>query len=137
MLWVVLASATVGEVAQGLVNELLTYRASSQLAKNMQCKTDAYHQERPDDGCWRPHHIVAFADRRAQQARTILAEVGIDINSAANGVWVECERHQRMHTDIYYEAVNKILGGASKNTTKVSEALREIARQIQNNTFPK
>ena len=57
LMWTVLVSATVMDAAQGLMDDLLTYSASKKLADNMQCKTDAHYQAKPDDGCTEPHHI--------------------------------------------------------------------------------
>lgn len=143
VVWAVLAASTVQDVAQGLVNELMTYRASTQLANNMQCRTDAYYQEKPDGPCTEPHHIVPFADRRefiradADAARAILAEVGIDLNSAANGVWVECNRHRRMHNRDYYSALRKVLEDATpRNRDKVTDALNFVRMGILSKTFP-
>ena len=143
LMWAVLVSATVMEAAQGLVDELLTYSASKKLADNMQCKTDAHHQAKPEDGCTEPHHIVPYADRRefirehADAARAILAEVGIDLNSAANGVWVECGRHRRMHNRDYYRALLKVLEDATpRNRKNVTDALNVVRTGILNKTFP-
>ena len=140
LIWTVLVSATVMEAAQGLVDELLTYSASRDLAKNMQCKTDAHHQAKPDDGCTEPHHIVPYADGRFQaaiDARAILAQVGIDLNSAANGVWVECGRHRRMHNGKYYDAVRDELNQATpRNRDTVIRALERIREGILKRTFP-
>ena len=143
LMWTVLVSATVMDAAQGLVDELLTYSASKKLADNMQCKTDAHHQAKPEDGCTEPHHIVPYADRRefirehADAARAILAEVGIDLNSAANGVWVECGRHRRMHNRDYYRALLKVLEDATpRNRKNVTDALNVVRTGILNKTFP-
>ena len=140
LMWTVLVSATVMEAAQGLVDELLTYSASRQLAKNMECKTDAHYQAKPEDGCTEPHHIVPYADGRfasAIQARAILAEVGIDLNSAANGVWVECGRHRRMHNGRYYDAVLAEFTRVTPwNRDTVIDALERIREGILKRTFP-
>ena len=142
-MWAVLVSATVMDAAQGLMDDLLTYSASKKLADNMQCKTDAHHQAKPEDGCTEPHHIVPYADRRefiredADAARAILAEVGIDLNSAANGVWVECGRHRRMHNRDYYRALLKVLEDATpRNRKNVTDALNVVRTGILNKTFP-
>ena len=139
-MWTVLVSATVMDVAQGLVDDLLTYSASKKLADNMQCKTDAHHQAKPEDGCTEPHHIVPYADGRfasAIQARAILAEVGIDLNSAANGVWVECGRHRRMHNGEYYRELLEVLEAATpRNREEVTKALNIVRTGILNKTFP-
>ena len=34
------------------------------------------------------HHIVAFADKRAVEARAILEKAGININDAVNGIYL-------------------------------------------------
>ena len=62
------------------------------------------------------HHIVAANARTADYARTILESVGIDYNSAANGVFLPYEKngyvttetmHVGSHKDSYYKMVNK------------------------------
>ena len=64
------------------------------------------------------HHIVAVSASRAQRARDILEQYGIDVNSAANGVFLPYRRNgyvttETMHTGShkyrYYEYVNKQL----------------------------
>ena len=144
VVWAVLTASTVQDVAQGLVNELLTYRASTQLANNMQCRTDAYYQEKPDDRCVHAHHIVPYRDARypgAAESRAILAQVGIDLNSAANGMWLECDRHMRMHNTpelarLYYQAVFDTLNPVPKNRDAVAAALSTIRSRIASRTFP-
>ena len=140
----ILLSATLGEAAQNLLNAVLTYSASRELAKNLQCKTDAYYQAKPDDRCVHAHHIVPYADKRyfgAAESRAILAQVGIDLNSAANGVWLDCERHMRMHNtpalaEAYYAKVYATLERVPRNREAVAKALGAIRLSIESRTFP-
>ena len=146
LMWAVLVSATVMDAAQGLVDELLTYSASKKLADNMQCKTDVHYQAKPDDRCVHAHHIVPYRDARypgAAESRAILAQVGIDLNSAANGMWLECERHMRMHNtpalaQLYYAAVFATLANPTVPRTKagITRALEVIREKILTRTFP-
>ncbi len=89
------------------------------------------------------HHIVAGADVRAAQARAILRREGIDINEAANGVFLPrssgvarppATTHSRIHTNRYYESLTERLQNAQSGT--VQDVLREIADEVLSGTFP-
>ena len=69
---------------------------------------------KPDTGCWHAHHVVAVAAPRAQPARDVLARFEIDINDAANGLYVPCDKHAGLHTYAYYDAVNASITGTTK-----------------------
>jgi hypothetical protein len=89
------------------------------------------------------HHIVAGNSPRAAEARAILKAEGIQINEASNGVFLPknskvpnpgCSSvHSRLHTNVYYDAVNAALRNAAKGT--VRDVLRDIAKQILSDTF--
>ena len=73
------------------------------------------------------HHIVAVSAPRAQSARDILEQYGIDVNSAANGVFLPYRRngyvttetmHTGSHKDRYYEYVNDQLETKIKKIEK-------------------
>jgi len=88
------------------------------------------------------HHIVAAAAKAAEEGRKILRDHGISINDAVNGVFLpvkegvsKAANHARLHTDIYYKAVNKALEEA-KEGKDVVRILGEIAEALQNGTFP-
>ena len=110
----------------------------------MECKTDAHYQAKPDDRCVHAHHIVPYRDARypgAAESRAILAQVGIDINSAANGMWLDCERHMRMHNtpalaEAYYANVYATLERVPRNREDVAKALGAIRSRIASRTFP-
>jgi hypothetical protein len=80
------------------------------------------------------HHMVAGNAPQAAQARAVLARFDIDINSAANGIFLPANQqsanftgsavHSVLHTNDYYRAVNDALGAA----TSQSEALDILAR---------
>lgn len=69
------------------------------------------------------HHIVAGGSQRAAPARAALDRFGIDINRSANGVFLPANRavpnpsgsavHSTLHTNRYYDEVNRLLGGAT------------------------
>jgi hypothetical protein len=89
------------------------------------------------------HHIVAENAKRAQLARNILAREGIDINDAANGVFLPLSRrvasgaaavHSVLHTRRYYAAINELLSSAAPGT--VRQVLDDIRTQLLNGTFP-
>ncbi len=87
------------------------------------------------------HHVVAFADKGAAEARAILGKAGIGINDAINGVFLKGPRvaqeiegiaHRGIHTTAYYEEITNRLR-ASQN---VRETLVQIGKEISAGTFP-
>jgi hypothetical protein len=81
------------------------------------------------------HHIVAAADPKAEPARRILERFGIDINSAENGLWLKKAVHNRVHTNKYYDEVNRRLAQA-KTKEEAIEILRDIGDLLSKNKFP-
>lgn len=89
------------------------------------------------------HHIVAGEANAAAEARAILAREGIDINEAANGVFLPRNRsvaappaltHSTLHTNVYYEEVTTRLREAAPGT--VRDVLAQMAEELLNGTFP-
>lgn len=89
------------------------------------------------------HHIVAKAARAAQPARDVLGKVGIKVNDAVNGVILPAAKdyvgqavnHLSLHTEKYYNAVNKAL--ANVQVREEAEAvLNSVAEALKNGTFP-
>jgi RHS repeat-associated protein len=78
------------------------------------------------------HHIVAGGDKRANGARQILANAGIDINDADNGVFHEAGSHNRMHTNKYYKIIeSRLRGAAAGGSANVRKELNHIRRDIK------
>jgi len=111
--------------------------SSKILGKNL----EAIGHARPANSA--AHHIVAGTDRRAAAARRILQREGIDINEAANGVFLPrsssvarppATTHSRLHTNRYYEALNDRLQRAVPGTVK--QQLQRIADELANGRFP-
>lgn len=74
------------------------------------------------EGDWKnaAHHIVAGSSPKANEARAILQKCGVDINDAANGVFLPTQKgvfnssyHPSLHTNAYYDKVNKLLSEAT------------------------
>lgn len=87
------------------------------------------------------HHIVAANARTADYARTILKSVGIDYNSAANGVFLPYEKngyvttetmHVGSHKDSYYEKVNQEL---EKTITRIEVSGGVVSKEDIQNTL--
>ncbi|WLI89727.1 AHH domain-containing protein [Massilia sp. R2A-15] len=81
------------------------------------------------------HHIVAEGDRRAAVSRKILNNVGMDVNSAWNGMILPARYHQGLHTDTYHISVQAALTGAA-NYTDAAARLTAIRAQIYMGLFP-
>ncbi len=81
------------------------------------------------------HHLAASGDKRAERARQVLAQAGIGINDAINGLFLSARQHARMHTNAYYREVNNRLAGLT-NPNAVANALRQIGRDILAGRFP-
>ncbi len=98
------------------------------------------------------HHIVAWNDMRAATARMRLAAFGIDIDHAANGVYLpsfskntpmnrmpSAIAHSKTHTNIYYLNVEHLLQetiGENLGRNGIIETLEEIAEDLQSGDFP-
>jgi hypothetical protein len=79
----------------------------------------------------------------AARARAILAREGIDINDAANGVFLprnlsvatgSAAVHSILHTRRYYDAIDSALSSAAPGT--VRQVLDDIRTQLLNGIFP-
>jgi RHS repeat-associated protein len=89
------------------------------------------------------HHIVAKAAAGAEPAREVLAEYGVKINSAVNGVFLPAAKdyvgtaanHLTLHTNEYYERVNQMLSNAQSRQDVVA-ALAMIRDRLLNGKFP-
>ncbi len=89
------------------------------------------------------HHIVARAAKRAIPARVQLEGFGIEIDDAANGVYLPQSLasalggayHPRLHTNRYYAEVNRILLQALTRDDAI-EILSEVRARLIDATFP-
>lgn len=91
------------------------------------------------------HHIVAsgHSNAFAAQTRAILQREGIDINEAANGVFLPKNRgypnapetiHTLVHTNTYFQTVFNRINNAPSG--KIREELQKIADELLLGTFP-
>lgn len=109
------------------------------LAKNLELRSGP----RPPDH--EAHHIVATADKRADRAREILVAADIDMDSAANGIWLPktmlkrttadaASAHKPIHTDKYFKNVTRRLeAAAERGPEAVADALVEIYEILMEN----
>jgi hypothetical protein len=91
------------------------------------------------------HHIAAGTEPRAEVARGVLKKFGIGINDAENGVFLPANRatqviagktiHSTLHTEEYYDAVNKALKVA-ETKEQVVDILRRLNQALQSGNFP-
>lgn len=87
-----------------------------------------------------PHHTVAHSDWRAERAREILAKFGIGLDEAENGVFLPQNTkspnpkgkavHQTVHTNEYYEKVEKALEKAASKGAAV-KILEDLNLQLE------
>lgn len=87
------------------------------------------------------HHIVAGNSPKAAEARAILQKYGIDINDASNGTFLptvknvaEGAYHPSLHTNVYYDKVNKLLSEATCKED-VLDILEFIDDELSSGTF--
>jgi A nuclease family of the HNH/ENDO VII superfamily with conserved AHH len=91
------------------------------------------------------HHIVAKKADGAKRARAVLDKFGIDLDDAANGVFLPTSasrgttagsaNHSTLHTSTYYRAVNQALDRATTHA-EVLEALSAIRDGLLSGGFP-
>ncbi|NJK32036.1 MAG: hypothetical protein HC927_06220 [Deltaproteobacteria bacterium] len=91
------------------------------------------------------HHIVAKNAKRARPAKEVLDKFGIDLDSAINGVLLPGNKslakatgqayHKGLHTNAYYAAVNRLLGGATSKNGAI-RILKDIADQLSAGKIP-
>jgi hypothetical protein len=91
------------------------------------------------------HHIAAGDADDADPARQVLKKFGININDAANGVFLPAETdtvklgneavHGTLHTKAYYQAVNAVLKDARTRQEAIG-LLQAIGRALQSGDFP-
>ena len=74
------------------------------------------------------HHIVAGGSKFAKDTRKILAKFDIDINDAANGVFLDKSKHVGLHTKEYYEKVHALLEKAEtkEDALNILKAISDI-----------
>ena len=119
-------------VVEAVSDEIVTQKSAYKLRKNL-CAAGVPELV----GCHHAHHIVAVAHPRASNSRTILANAGIDINDACNGMFVPCDQHGKLHTTLYYETVDGALRDLPiKNRTTVCLQLGIIRANIASGNFP-
>jgi A nuclease family of the HNH/ENDO VII superfamily with conserved AHH len=88
-----------------------------------------------DAGPVEAHHIAARAAASAREARIVLQKCGIDVNGARNGVYLPRDFHRRMHTKLYYGAVNDVLSSVDSPEEAV-QRLADIGRRLLRGHFP-
>jgi len=99
--------------------------------------------QRPEG--YEAHHIVAGLKKLADPARRILKHFGININAAANGVFLPATEdtvniggeavHRPLHTKEYIEAVNEALKKATTRQDAIN-ILQSIGRALQSGGYP-
>lgn len=91
------------------------------------------------------HHIVAGGDQRAADALAKLQRNGIDVNEAANGVFLPryaknasppSLNHGNLHTDRYHREVSNRINSASESREALLDVLSSIRQQLTDGSFP-
>lgn len=81
------------------------------------------------------HHVVSRRALMAEPARKALERFGINLDEPANGVFLPEVQHDHLHTNAYYEAVNRELATA-RTKAEAEQILRSIARRLAEGKFP-
>jgi hypothetical protein len=140
-----------GDIIKKKVDDILeeTWQLSKQKlgraadSKVLGDNLEAVGKVRPDNSA--AHHIVAGGANNtyAKSTRELLKDADIDINEAANGVFLprnskylidEATSHASMHTGTYYETVYNRLKDLSKKD--IRNELVKISDELLNGTFP-
>jgi len=113
--------------------------SSARLAANMRAAGMA---QSPDTAA---HHIVAGKSKWAKDAREVLRRFEIDLDDAANGVFLRAHQgvastgpgatHSTIHTQKYYRAVNDKLARV-RTRQGALKALEEIRQALLAGAFP-
>ncbi len=85
------------------------------------------------------HHVVAWKDKRAAEARNIFRRAGIDVHDPVNLLPLRADAHQRVHTNVYYQTVNNDLrtAYATGGRPGIETALGIIkAKLLATGTYP-
>jgi len=122
------------------------------LVHNTNCATNAkiLAQNLTAQGVARPaetaaHHIIASTAEKARPAAQHLANLGVDINEAANGVFLPrfassanpagAAVHSSLHTNAYFDAVNKLIL-QTKTAAEARQTLAFIRSQLLAGPWP-
>nr|WP_277348043.1 DUF6531 domain-containing protein [Streptomyces sp. HNM0574] len=91
------------------------------------------------------HHMVASGSAKAAPARAQLQRFGIDINDARNGAFLPrgsasanpngTAVHSKVHTNAYYDEVNRLMAGA-RNATEAHAVLDKIRTGLLSGPWP-
>ena len=76
------------------------------------------------------HHIVAQGDYRARRARGILNAVGIEVNNSINLIPLKSHFHRRLHTNAYYNWVDKVITSAYYSGNSYAERRRNVMEAL-------
>jgi RHS repeat-associated protein len=100
--------------------------ASRLLAKNIEAATGV--ARRSGEAA---HHIVPYRSKYGAEARDILDEFGIGINSAENGVLLDKAYHATVHTKAYYRDLTDGLRSATSRPEAI-DVLGDFRTKLQN-----
>jgi hypothetical protein len=121
----------------GLLDNLMFKRPSDILGNNL----EAAGYSRPEGTA--AHHIVPYGDQRAQNVRDKLADLGIDLNSANNGVFLPQvpgsaapgAYHPSLNSDAYNNQLRRDFERVNSRQ-RALDTLGNIRGQLLNGTYP-
>ncbi|KAA3606475.1 MAG: hypothetical protein DWQ01_17600 [Planctomycetota bacterium] len=82
----------------------------------------------------KPITLLPKVQKELRRQEQCLDKFGIDVNEAANGVFLPAETHRRLHTNGYYNSVNEWLR-AAKSRDEALAALAAIREALQSGNF--
>jgi A nuclease family of the HNH/ENDO VII superfamily with conserved AHH len=124
-------------VLGGLLENLMLKRPSDILGENL----EAAGYTRPDDSA--AHHMVPEGDKRANNLKIKLGNLGIDINSADNGVFLPQvpgstapgAYHPKLNNTKYHDQLQLDFEGVNSKNDAL-DVLGRIRGQLLNGTYP-
>ena len=124
---------TIGAIGYGIYQAAKVYSTKQNTASNELSIAKSYSRTISDSGDkYVVHHIVAQGDHRATSARAVLSSVGINPRTAGLNLAVIPEsKHVSMHTNSYFDYINRRFDGLEGNSAAVVLTLAELQFEIQ------
>jgi hypothetical protein len=93
---------------------------------------------RPAEGCYHAHHIVprGYSSKPSvASAQKKLMDAKVSLEDATNGVFIRCDLHAGLHTDLYFQWVARELADTPADGVLVRAKLVDMGVALQAGKF--